>query len=48
MFNILQTFIFQPKTNHYFLTEKGLSLTLVIIELALCSHNNIRPVDNQD
>ena len=46
MFNILQTFIFQPKTNHYFLTEKGLSLTLVIIDLASCSHNNIRPVDN--
>ena len=36
------------KTNHYFLTEKGLSLTPVVIELALWSHNNIRPYDNQD
>ena len=36
------------KTNHYFLTEKGLSLTPVIIELALWSHYNIKPVDNQD
>ena len=36
------------KTNHYFLTEKGLSLTPVIIELALWSHHNIKPVDNQD
>jgi DNA-binding HxlR family transcriptional regulator len=36
------------KTNYYFLTEKGLSLTPVIIELALWSHHNIKPVDNQD
>lgn len=36
------------KTNHYFLTEKGLSLTPVIIELALWSHYNIKPVNNQD
>ncbi len=36
------------KTNHYFLTEKGLSLTPVVIELALWSHHNVRPVDNQD
>ena len=36
------------KTNHYFLTEKGLSLTPVLIELALWSHNNIKPYDNQD
>ena len=36
------------KTNHYFLTEKGLSLTPVIIELAFWSHHNIKPVDNQD
>ena len=36
------------KTNHYFLTEKGLSLTPVIVELALWSHHNIKPVDNQD
>jgi DNA-binding HxlR family transcriptional regulator len=36
------------KTNHYFLTEKGLSLTPVIMELALWSHQNIKPVDNQD
>jgi DNA-binding HxlR family transcriptional regulator len=36
------------KTNHYFLTEKGLSLTPIIIELALWSHHNIKPVDNQD
>ena len=36
------------KTNHYFLTEKGLSLTPVIIELALWSHLNIKPADNQD
>ena len=35
------------KTNHYFLTEKGLSLTPVVIELALWSHQNIRPFDNQ-
>ena len=35
------------KTNHYFLTEKGLSLTSVIIELALWSHHNIKPVDNE-
>ena len=36
------------KTNHYLLTEKGLSLTPVIIELALWSHHNIKTVDNQD
>jgi DNA-binding HxlR family transcriptional regulator len=36
------------KTNHYFLTEKGLSLTPVITELALWSHHNIKPIDNQD
>jgi DNA-binding HxlR family transcriptional regulator len=36
------------KTNHYFLTEKGLSLTPVITELALWSHHNIKPVDNHD
>ena len=36
------------KTNHYFLTEKGLSLTPVIIELALWSHHNIKPVENHD
>jgi DNA-binding HxlR family transcriptional regulator len=36
------------KTNHYFLTEKGLSLTPVVIELALWSHNNIKPYDNHD
>lgn len=36
------------KTNHYFLTEKGLSLTPVVIELALWSHHNIKPVDNHD
>ena len=36
------------KSNHYFLTEKGLSLTPVITELALWSHHNIKPVDNQD
>jgi DNA-binding HxlR family transcriptional regulator len=32
------------KTNHYFLTEKGLSLTQVVIELALWSHHNIKPI----
>jgi len=36
------------KTNHYFLTEKRLSLAPVIIELALWSHHNIKPVDKQD
>ena len=36
------------KTNHYFLTEKGLSLTPVIIELALWSHHNVKAVDDQD
>jgi DNA-binding HxlR family transcriptional regulator len=36
------------KTNHYFLTEKGLSLTPVIIELALWSHNNIKPIRDKD
>ena len=33
------------KTNIYSLTEKGLSLTPVIIELALWSHENIKPVN---
>jgi DNA-binding HxlR family transcriptional regulator len=32
------------KTNLYFLTEKGLSLTPVIMELVLWSHNNIKPI----
>jgi DNA-binding HxlR family transcriptional regulator len=36
------------KTNHYLLTEKGLSLTPVVVELALWSHHNVRPVDNED
>ena len=36
------------KTNHYFLTEKGLSLTPVIIELALWSHNNIKPINDKE
>ena len=36
------------KTNHYLITEKGLSLTPVVVELALWSHHNVRPVDNQD
>ena len=36
------------KTNHYLLTEKGLSLTPVVVELAFWSHHNIKPVDNQD
>jgi|TARA_X000000368_G_scaffold189954_1_gene149793 DNA-binding HxlR family transcriptional regulator len=36
------------KTNHYILTEKGLSLTPVIIELAVWSHYNIKPIDNHD
>ena len=36
------------KTNHYLLTEKGLSLTPVVVELAWWSHHNVRPVDNQD
>ena len=36
------------KTNHYFLTEKGLSLTPLIIELALWSHHHVKPVDNKD
>ena len=33
------------KENIYSLTEKGLSLTPVIIELALWSHENIKPVN---
>ncbi|MDG1692385.1 MAG: helix-turn-helix domain-containing protein [Methylophilaceae bacterium] len=33
------------KTNHYILTEKGLSLTPVITELARWSHNNVRESD---
>jgi DNA-binding HxlR family transcriptional regulator len=36
------------KTNHYFLTEKGLSLTPLIIELAFWSHHYVKPVDNKD
>ena len=36
------------KSNHYFLTEKGLSLIPVIIELALWSHHNVKAVDYQD
>jgi DNA-binding HxlR family transcriptional regulator len=36
------------KTNHYFLTEKGLSLTPLIIELALWSHHYVKPVYNKD
>jgi DNA-binding HxlR family transcriptional regulator len=32
------------KINHYFLTEKALSLTPVIMELALWSHQNIKPI----
>ncbi len=36
------------KSNHYFLTEKGLSLTPVIIELALWSHHNVKAVDDHD
>ena len=34
------------KTNHYFLTEKGLSLTPIVIELALWSYHNIKPIDD--
>jgi DNA-binding HxlR family transcriptional regulator len=34
------------RTNHYFLTEKGLSLTPVVIELALWSHHNNQPIDD--
>ena len=34
------------KTNYYFLTEKGLSLTPIVIELALWSHHNIKPIDD--
>jgi len=34
------------KTNHYFLTEKGLSLTPIVVELALWSHHNIKPIDD--
>ena len=33
------------KTNIYSLTEKGLSLTPVITELAIWSHENIRPIN---
>jgi DNA-binding HxlR family transcriptional regulator len=36
------------KTNHYFLTEKGLSLTPIIIELALWSHHNIKTVNDKE
>jgi len=35
------------KTNIYILTEKGLTLTPIVIELALWGHNNITPM-NQD
>ena len=34
------------KTNHYFLTEKGLSLTPIVIELGFWSHHNIKPIDD--
>lgn len=34
------------KTNYYILTEKGLSLSPVIIELAFWSHHNIKRFDN--
>jgi DNA-binding HxlR family transcriptional regulator len=37
---------YNQKTNHYFLTEKGFSLTPIVIELALWSHHNIKPIDN--
>jgi DNA-binding HxlR family transcriptional regulator len=47
-FIVKQKLPYNQKTNHYFLTEKGLSLTPIIIELALWSHHNIKPVDNQD
>jgi DNA-binding HxlR family transcriptional regulator len=36
--------LYNKKTNHYFLTEKALSLTPVIMELALWSHHNIKPI----
>ena len=36
------------KTNYYILTEKGLSLAPVLIELALWSHHNIRASDYQE
>ena len=35
------------KTNIYILREKGLTLTPIVIELALWAHNNITPM-NQD
>ena len=38
---------YNQKTNHYFLTEKGFSLTPVIIELALWSHHNIKPINDK-
>jgi DNA-binding HxlR family transcriptional regulator len=44
-FIVKQKFPDNQKTNHYFLTEKGLSLTPVIIELGLWSHNNIKESD---
>ena len=44
-FIVKQKFPDNQKTNHYFLTEKGLSLTPVITELALWSHNNIKESD---
>ena len=36
------------KTNYYILTEKGLSLAPVLIELALWSHHNTRASDYQE
>ncbi len=33
------------KTNLYLLTQKGLSLTPIIDELALWTHHNIQPID---
>ncbi|MDG1395614.1 MAG: helix-turn-helix domain-containing protein [Flavobacteriales bacterium] len=33
------------KTNIYILTEKGLTLTPIVIELALWAHNNITPMN---
>ena len=47
-FVVKQKLPYNQKTNHYILTKKGLSLTPIIIELALWSHHNIKPIDNQD
>lgn len=35
-------------TKHYFLTEKGVSLTPIIVELALWGHHNIVPIEDQE